>query len=311
MTAMGLDGRVPRTTRPPRRGVLAIVAVAAAAALLGGCASDAGGADAPAAVVPGVANDPSVSAGVKGAALPAAHVHGVGRDPGDGTLLLATHEGLYRFGPSGPTKVGPSIDLMGFAVAGPGHYYASGHPNTVRELPQPMGLIESTDSGTTWTVLSRGGQSDFHTLTPAGGTLLAFDGQLRRTTDRRTWSTASISGEPRTLASNPAGESVLATTRDGLLLSKDQGVTWTPVAGAPPLLQVSWGDDQTAAGVTSDGAVAISTDGAQTWRLTGARVAPPQAMSASMTTAGLEILVVTGTEVLSSRDGTRFTPISG
>ncbi|XKF10830.1 exo-alpha-sialidase [Knoellia locipacati] len=199
---------------------------------------------------------------------------------------------------------------MGFAVVGPGHYYASGHPNMVPELPQPMGLIESTDSGKTWTVLSRGGQSDFHALTQAGDTVVAFDGQLRRTTDRRTWSTAALPGEPRTLAADPNGTTVLATTESGLFSSKDRGLTWAPIAGAPPLLQVAWGDARWVAGVTPDGAVMLSTDGAQTWRMTGATVSPPQAVSASMTKSGFEILVVTENDVLGSADGTKFAPVS-
>ena len=60
---------------------------------------------------------------------------------------------------------------MGFTVAGPGHYYASGHPGTATDLPQPVGLIESRDGGRTWAVLSRGGQSDFHALTTSGRTV--------------------------------------------------------------------------------------------------------------------------------------------
>lgn len=287
--------------RPAHHGIRAIVAVASSLALLAGCSAK-GSDDADPA--------PTVSVGVASAALPSAHVHGVGRDPGDGTLLLATHEGLFRYGADGPTRVGPTIDLMGFAIVGAGHYYASGHPNTVRELPQPMGLIESTDSGKTWRVLSRGGKSDFHTLTQAGDTLIAFDGQLRRTSDNRTWSTANLPGEPRTLSSDPEGKTVLATTEEGLMASKDQGVTWAPVAGAQRLQQVAFGDTRTAVGVTLDGAVAMSTDGAKTWRLTGASVPPPQAMSVSMTTSGIEVLVVTEKDVLSSRDGTKFTAVS-
>ncbi|WP_404386459.1 exo-alpha-sialidase [Knoellia locipacati] len=294
-----------------RRAVRAALAAATVAVLPAGCATDGGGAAAPAAVAPSVASDPSTSVGAKSVTLPAAHVHGVGRDPGDGTLLLATHEGLYRYGPTGPTRVGPSIDLMGFAVAGPGHYYASGHPNSVRELPQPMGLIESTDGGRSWTVLSRGGQSDFHTLTQAGDTLVAFDGVLRRSKDRRSWSTTGLTQQPRTLASDPEGRTVLATTQDGLMASRDQGASWAPVAGAPLLLQVAWGDARSVAGVTPAGAVAMSTDGARTWRLTGAKVPPPQAISASMTATGFEVLVVTEREVLGSRDGATFTPVSG
>lgn len=287
--------------RAARQSIRAIFALTGAMALLSACSPNADNAE---------RQTSAISAAAASAPLPSAHVHGVGRDPGDGALLLATHEGLFRYAADGPVRVGPSIDLMGFSIAGPGRYYASGHPNMVSELPQPMGLIESTDGGKSWTVLSRGGQSDFHTLTQAGDTLIAFDGELRRTNDGRQWSTAPLPGTPRTLAANPDGSTVLATTKEGLLTSTDQGATWQRLAGAPPLLHVAWADADAVAGVTPGGEVALSTDSARTWSMTGATVPPPQAVSASRTSEGLEILVVTEREALSSKDGKVFVPIS-
>ncbi|WP_436003722.1 F510_1955 family glycosylhydrolase [Knoellia sp. LjRoot47] len=283
-----------------RQSVRALFAVTVFVALLSACSANADNAKRQA---------PALSAAADSAPLPSVHVHGVGRDPGDGALLLATHEGLFRYAADGPVRVGPSIDLMGFSIAGPGHYYASGHPNMVPELPQPMGLIESTDGGKTWTVLSRGGQSDFHTLTQAGDTVLAFDGKLRRTTDGRQWSTAPLPAHPRTLAANPDGSKVLATTEGALLGSTDKGATWQPIPDAPLLLHVAWADAGVVAGVTPGGEVATSADGAQTWTMTGAKVPPPQAVSASQTAQGFEILVVTEREVLASQDGKSFSAI--
>ena len=240
-------------------------------------------------------------------ALPSTHVHGVGRDPGDGALLLATHDGLYRYQADGVRRVSPPIDLMGFTIAGPDHYYASGHPNTVMDLPQPLGLVESRDGGRTWTVLSRGGTSDFHALAKAGDTVVAFDGQLRRTVDGRAWSVAPLPAEPRVLASSPAGRNVLATTGAGLLSSTDRGATWTRVPGAPLLLLVAWADERTAVGVAPDGTVAISRDAAKTWPTSGRTESAPQALSARLSAGRLEILVVTEHGVLSSTDGASFT----
>lgn len=279
---------------------LATGALSAAALLTTACASDTPNAAAPASTA-------TPGHGQGHAGLPSSHVHGVGRDPGDGALLLATHEGLFRYGSAEPTRVGPNIDLMGFTIAGPNHYYASGHPNAVMELPQPMGLIESTDGGRTWTVVSRGGESDFHALAKAGDTVLAFDGQLRRTANGSTWSAASMPAEPRFLASSPTGRQVLATTERGVLVSTDKGATWAPVEGAPLLLLVAWADEQTAVGVTPDGTVSISRDAAKTWRTTGKTEPAPQALSACMTASGLEVLTVAGSRVLTSKDGVTFT----
>lgn len=266
--------------------------------LLGAC----GGAAETAAATPAAAGQ---GEGARG--LPSTHVHDVGRDTGDGALLLATHDGLYRYTSAGAVRVGPQIDLMGFTVVGPNHYYASGHPNAVMDLPQPLGLVESRDGGRTWTVLSRGGESDFHALTKAGDTVVAFDGQLRRTTNGQQWVTGAIPAVPRVLASSPAGKQVLATTETGLLSSNDSGATWAAVSGAPLLHLVAWADEQTAVGVTPDGTVALSHDGARTWRTKGRISSAPQALSANVSAAGLEMVVVTDRDVLSSRDGTSFT----
>ena len=78
--------------------------------------------------------------------LPSPHVHGVAINPGDDLVYLATHDGLFRYDDTGPTRIGPVIDLMGFTVAGPNHFYASGHPGEGSDLPNPVGLITSTDA---------------------------------------------------------------------------------------------------------------------------------------------------------------------
>jgi hypothetical protein len=238
-------------------------------------------------------------------ALELTHVHGAVYDPGDGGLRLATHHGLFAVGEEGLTPVGPVLDLMGFTVAGPGHYLASGHPGLqVTDLPNPVGLIESTDSGATWTPLSRGGVSDFHALTSgADGTIVGFDGVLRRSADGHTWEQLVIPDEPNTLTSAPGGGTVLATTAQGLLRSADGGATWTPDADAPLLQVVTWADERTAVGVDPAGTLWTSTDAAATW-LPGRQLrTPPQAVAAIATGEGLRIAVVTADTVLESRDG--------
>lgn len=156
------------------------------------------------------------------------HIHAVARDPKTGDLLLATHEGLFRHANGELLQNGPVIDLMGFTVAPDGTYYASGHPGAGVDLPQPVGLITSTDSGRTWRVSSRGGESDFHALTSSPTSVVGFDGTLRSTTDGETWSTRTIPAAPRTLAASPQTGALLATTETGLLHSTDDG--WRAVS---------------------------------------------------------------------------------
>ena len=116
--------------------------------------------------------------------LPGEHVHGISRDPGSGKVNLATHEGLFVSQTDGSwQQVGPVVDLMSFAVTGPGSLYASGHPAEGVDLPAPVGLIKSTDAGRTRTVMSLGGQSDFHALAASTKGVRGFDGALKVTSD--------------------------------------------------------------------------------------------------------------------------------
>src|SRR5450756_1242855 len=68
--------------------------------------------------------------------------------------------------------------LDGFSVAGPGHFYASGHPGDGVDLPAPVGLMETRDAGKTWSVRSLGGESDFHALTSSSKGMLGYGGVL-------------------------------------------------------------------------------------------------------------------------------------
>jgi photosystem II stability/assembly factor-like uncharacterized protein len=246
------------------------------------------------------------AAGIDGT-LPAAHVHAVAVDPGDGTLLMATHEGLIGVGDDGrPATVGPVIDLMGFAVAGPGHYLASGHPGLRTDLPNPVGLIESTDGGKTWAPLSRAGESDFHALTALpGGGALGHDGALRRTADGRVWEQLAIPAEPHTLTISPDGAAVLATTEQGLLRSTDTGSSWAPVTAAPLLQVVAWADSATIVGVDPAGAVWRSADAGDSWQQVAHLDAAPHAMVAHGERDDVRIVVATEEALLESVDGGR------
>jgi len=248
------------------------------------------------------------------AALPSSHVHGVGIDPGDGLLYLATHDGLFRYEPTGPVRIGPVNDLMGFTIAGPAHYYASGHPGAGSDLPDPAGLIETRDGGQTWKQLSRQGLSDFHALTASSGAVVGYDGTLRTSSDGATWTSLSAPVQPFALTSSPDGAVLLATTEGGPVRSGDAGKTWSAIPGAPLLLLVAWasGTQGTVAGITPDGQVLISTDAGLSWNERGRIEGEPQALSArSDGTDGVHVQVVNDTTVVTSTDdGRSFAPLS-
>lgn len=242
--------------------------------------------------------------------VPGGHVHGLAIDPADGMVLVATHEGLVRYGEDGPTQLGPVVDLMGFAP-GPDGLYASGHPGPGVELPEPVGLIRSVDGGRTWTVLSRGGESDFHALTASTAGVLGFDGRaLWASTDGEQWERRDVPVPPYALAAAPDGSVVLATTTEGPLRSDDGGRTWVPLDQAPLLQFVAWAGG-TVVGVTPEGAVAVSDDGGSTWADAGTIGGPPEGLAAATGAGGVRVVAVTGGRLVESRDGgASFAPAS-
>jgi hypothetical protein len=89
-------------------------------------------------------------------------------------------------------------DTMGFAVVGPDHFLASGHPDLREDLPAHLGLIESTDSA------------------------------LYVSDDRAvSWqATTPVSGDARALAVSP--QAWYVATSHGVYRSTDTGRSWKP-----------------------------------------------------------------------------------
>lgn len=108
------------------------------------------------------------------------HIHSV-RALGD-QILLGTHEGLYQYLDEKSVKrISPErFDVMGLAISEKG-IFASGHPGPGSKLPEPVGLLFSSDRGATWKKLALTGQVDFHTLETIGEEMYGADsgsGQL-------------------------------------------------------------------------------------------------------------------------------------
>ncbi|MGJ9403517.1 F510_1955 family glycosylhydrolase [Arthrobacter sp. KK5.5] len=215
-----------------------------------------------------------------------AHVHGAHADPDTGKLLLASHHGLFDATREPAERIGPEVDLMGFTGDGNGTFYASGHPGPGVDLPNPVGLLKSTDGGETWDPLSRQGESDFHALTTTRDGIVGFDGELRTSADGTAWETVRNAPKPYALAGTPEGRVVLATTEDGLWRSEDGGASWSPPSGGPVLLTAAFVDARTVAGVAPDGAVYISDDSGETWAETGASGGQPAAVTGTRDDAG-------------------------
>ena len=248
-------------------GVAALaIAVLAASLLASGGGGEAGG------------------SGSEGGAQSIADVHGVGVDPRDGALYIATHTGLFR-SPAGAATAkrvdAPEQDLMGFSVAGPGRFVASGHPGPGQGLPSSLGLIESRDGGRTWRSLSLQGEADLHVLRAAGNSAYAYDGRLRVTRDGgKSWQELSGPDEIVDLAPSPSDpRRVAAATGGGLQVSEDGGRSWTPGGLDFPVL-LAWTKRQGIFAVSGEGRVYAASDPAAKWREVGSVAGPPAAFAA-------------------------------
>jgi uncharacterized protein (DUF305 family) len=151
--------------------------------------------------------DASASPSVISLSSPLEHVHAAVY--ADGPLLIGTHTGVVAVDPvtGAVSPVGTSRDdFMGLAGS-EDRLVASGHPGVGSTLPDPVGLIRSTDGGQTWQAVSLTGEIDFHAL--------------------------AVSGD-RVAGSATAGE---------LMYSEDAGSTWTAIARAEAT-SLAWFDDR-------------------------------------------------------------------
>lgn len=244
-----------------------------------------------------------------GSATDLEHVHGLGVDPADGSLHAGSHHGLFRVDEDSGTVSGPLgdrvQDFMGFTVAGPDHFLASGHPGPGQDGPGSLGLIESTDGGKTWTSRSLAGEADFHALEYRHGKAYganAMTGELMVTDDMETWETRSAVPLADLAVSPTDADTIVATTGDGPAISTDGGRTFDLIDAAPLLLLVSWAEDGTLVGIEPSGVVHTSADGADTFEEAGALGAEPEALHAEAEGA---VYASAGGRLWRSEDGGR------
>lgn len=292
---------MPNPSRPRVRATAILAAGAGLILALSACGPSSGAAG-------------SAPAGNTGSAMPDAHIHGLSVSSETGQVLLATHDGLFDMTKKPAAKIGPTNDLMGF-TGGTDHdvLYASGHPGEGSDLPNPLGLIRSTDAGKTWEQLSRQGESDFHALTATKSGLVGFDGALRTSPDGKTWNTVAADFVPAVLAGNPTGDTVLATTPQGTRRSTDGGKIWTTVNSGPVVQFAAFASPAEAVGVEPDGTVHTSADAGATWTRKGKIEDTVQAVAAVKgPTADPSIWAATASGLVVSTDGgVTFRPADG
>lgn len=215
------------------------------------------------------------------------HLHGLAIPAwGEGTVYVSTHEGLIAIDGDEWSFASEELhDFMGFSAhpTEAGVLFSSGHPAPGSDLPNPIGLMTSTDSGATWEVVALSGELDFHAMSVgAEGSIYGFNGSgeagIYTSFDGgATWNrpdAAAImeTGGVYSLAADPVDpQTVWAGTPTGLFRSGDGGTTWEQVYEGTAVTAVTVapsGERVTAYGAEGVGLIA-SDDGGQTWNETG------------------------------------------
>lgn len=221
-----------------------------------------------------------------GSATGPVHIHGLGLDPADGSLLVATHTGMWRLehDASAAVRVGDrEQDTMGPTVVGPGRLLASGHPDLRDDLPPNLGLIESVDGGATWKPVSLLGEADFHVLRHRGSTVYGYDATGARllvsSDGGATWAEQGSPGPVADLAVHPDAEGVLLAVASGYLhRSVDGGSSWRALGAMAGLL--AWPSKSIVYLVRLDGRVYASMDDGASFARRGTLGGEPAALLA-------------------------------
>jgi photosystem II stability/assembly factor-like uncharacterized protein len=228
------------------------------------------------------------------------HIHSV-RAVGD-QILLGTHEGLYQYLDEKTVKrISPErFDVMGLAVSSKG-FYASGHPGPGSKLPEPVGLLLTTDRGATWKKISLTGEVDFHTLETVGDELYGADsgsGDLMYSSDGgKSWVKRGKNSF-MDIAPNPTRKSSVLAVQDGKLYRSTDAFKSTKLVKTSFMVEsIDWIKDSL---IASSGKVLYrSTDSGTTWK----KVSTLTSQIGTMTQSSQLIAVVMGSAIYSSSDG--------
>ncbi|MBZ0320094.1 MAG: glycosyl hydrolase [Anaerolineae bacterium] len=184
-----------------------------------------------------------------------AHIHGLGFSADGRELFVPAHTGLVVF--SDNRWHIPDIlvnDYMGYTAVDDG-FYSSGHPGVGTDLINPLGLVKSTDGGSTLTTLDFSGESDFHVmgvgyknhtiyvLNPSSNSKLPA-GMHYSLDDGVTWEACRaerMPGEVLQIAVHPTDANIVAVaTQNGVFLSQDYGATFAPIGESVPIAAVAF-----------------------------------------------------------------------
>jgi len=216
-------------------------------------------------------------------------------------ILLGTHEGLYKYiDRDSFKKIGEeSHDVMGLSVFGK-RIFASGHPAPGSSLPNPVGLLMSSDKGVTWKKISLQGKTDFHFLEVASNQIYGVDagsgelmysanlGKSWKNLGRNTFSDIAI---------NPRVKGSALALRDGkLYTSNDLLKTIKEVKTGMTLTSIDWSKKSLLAAFGNS--LMRSVDGGKTW----SKVKTFAAAIGSISQSETLIVAIAGNTIQQSRD---------
>lgn len=223
------------------------------------------------------------------------HLHGLTYSK-DSTIYIGTHEGMISSKDQGNTWSTVSsydFDFMGFHMLSNGDMLSSGHPGPNTDLPNPLGVMKSSDNGETWDSLSLLGKIDFHIMTSNydnPSIIFALNqmgegeygaGIFKSTDGGKNWEKIEPKGLPAdlhkvySLIALPDHENtLLAGTEEGVMHSDDGGKTWSLHDGERFITAFSVVPNETkdliSYSVTKDdAAIMISKDDGVTWEKLG------------------------------------------
>ena len=228
------------------------------------------------------------------------HIHSV-RAFGD-QVILGTHEGLFQYVDEKTVRLmGKEIfDVMGLAVFGK-QLYASGHPGAGSKLPQPVGLLSSTDGGKSWKKMGLQGEVDFHLLETAGADMYGADsgsGNLLYSNNAGKKWTSRGKNLMSDIAINPAKVGSALALRDGKLISTRNSFTkMRAVDSMLAFTSLDWLSDSLLA--TSGKSLYRSGDLGLTWK----KMSDFPEAASTVTQSSKIIAVVAANSIYKSADG--------
>lgn len=228
------------------------------------------------------------------------HVHNI-KIFGD-RIFLGTHEGLYEYRSEKKlTLVGKEIfDLMGLSVNGK-TLFASGHPGVSSKLPNPVGLLKSSDGGINWKKVSLQGKVDFHLLEASNKEIYGGDsssGDLFYSRDLgESWSNRGVNSY-FDIAPNPRKQAFALALRDGSLVRTiDSFKTITVLNEESKFSGIEWNSKRLMA--SSGSALLASKNNGKSW----AGIYSFKDSITTFTQSESLILVASGGSLFSSSDG--------